>query len=373
TLSSGSFTTSHSIQLTGLTASTTYNYSVTSADGSSNSATSGNFSFTTTASGTGGANTILFTEIFYDTPGTDSNEEWIELYNAGNATIDLGGYTITDNNGTGSSYTFPGGTTILPQSFLTVASNSAGFNAIYGFEADIYGSIPALNNSGEALLLTDSQSNLIDAVAWEGGASAGLPSGWGSSSDPSAATGETIYRLNASGDTDSFSDWATAVNNGDPQTQASAPTIANVLFSEIFYDTPGTDGEEEWIELYNTTSQQIDISGFTITDNNGTGAVYTFPSGTTIDGQAYFTVAKVAIGFQPLYNSDAHQYGNIPDLNNTGDALLLKDNTGSLVDEVAWEGGASAGVPLGWGTGPSAATGESLFRSSLTTDTDSDV
>jgi len=369
----GNFTTNHSIQISGLSASTTYNYSVKSADGSSNSASSGNFTFTTTATGTGGANTILFTEIFYDTPGTDSNEEWIEVYNAGSTTIDLGGYTITDNNGTGSSYTFPGGTTIIPQSFLTVASNSVGFNAIYGFDADIYGSIPALNNSGEALLLTDGQSNLIDAVAWEGGASAGLPSGWGSSSDPSAATGETIYRLSASGDTDSFSDWASAINNGDPQTQASAPTVANVLFSEIFYDTPGTDGEEEWIELYNTTSQQINISGYTITDNNGTGAVYTFPSGTTIDGETYFTVAKAAIGFQPLYNSDAHQYGNIPDLNNTGDALLLKDDIGSLVDEVAWEGGASSGVPSGWGTGQSASTGESLFRTSLANDTDTDA
>ncbi|MFV1884104.1 MAG: lamin tail domain-containing protein [Balneola sp.] len=369
--SNGSLTTAHAVVLSGLSASTTYNYQVSSADGSANSSSSGNFTFTTTQSGTGGTGTILFSEIFYDTPGTDSNEEWIELYNGGSTTLDLGGYTITDNNGTGSSYTFPSGSNILPGSYFTVAVNQSGFLAIYGFDADLYGSIPALNNGGDALILTDGSSQEVDAVAWEGGASSGVPTGWGAG--PTAATGESIFRNPVTLDTDSGTDWAVATNNGDPQTQASAPIVDYVLFSEIFYDTPGTDSEEEWIELYNPTGSQIDLVGYSIVDNNGTGATYTFPTGSLIDAGGYFTVAKAAVGFQALYNADASQYGNIPDLNNTGDALLLKNASGTTIDEVAWEGGATSGVPSGWGTGPAAATGESIYRTGFASDSDTDA
>lgn len=368
--SNGSFTTSHAVVLSGLSASTTYNYQVSSADGSANSSSSSNFTFTTSDPGSG-SGTVVFSEIFYDTPGTDSNEEWIELYNAGSTTIDLSGYTITDNNGTGSSYTFPSGSTILPGSYFTVASNSAGFNALYSFDADQYGSIPALNNGGDALILTDGSSIEVDAVAWEGGASSGVPTGWGTG--PTAATGESIFRNPVTLDTDASTDWAVATNNGDPQTQASAPTVDYILFSEIFYDTPGTDSEEEWIELYNPTGSQIDLDGYSIIDNNGTGATYTFPTGSLIDAGAYFTVASASVGFQALYSADAYAYGGIPALNNTGEALLLKDATGTTIDEVAWEGGASAGVPSGWGAGPTAATGESIARSSFDVDNDNDT
>lgn len=369
----GSYTTAHSVTLNGLIANTTYNYQVSSTDGSSNTSNSANFTFTTTSSG-GGSNTgtILFSEIFYDTPGTDSAEEWIELYNGSNSTVDLSGYTITDNNGSGSTYTFPSGSSIAPNSYFTVATNASGFLAIYGYNADQYGSIAALNNGGDALILKDNQNNVVDQVAWEGGASGGVPSGWGSASNPVASTGQTIYRSNVNSDTDTYTDWAVASGNGDPQTQASVPTLNYVMFSEIFYDTPGTDSNEEWIELYNPTTQSINISGYSIVDNNGSGSTYTFPSGTNIDAESYFTVAVNQNGFNALYAADAYQYGSIPSLNNGGDALLLKDNSGNTVDQVAWENGTTGGVPTGWGTGPTASTGQSIYRVDLTTDSDTD-
>jgi len=455
----GTSTTSHGITLTGLSSDTQYFYEVEATDGAGNSSVSSGYSFTTTSGGSG-SGTLVLSEVFYDTPGTDSDEEWLEIYNGTSNTIDLGGYTITDNNGTGSSYTFPGGSSVAPGSHFTVASNTTGFNALYGFDADLYGSIPALNNGGDALLLTDGSGTLVDAVAWEGGASSGVPSGW-STSSPSASTGESIYRDNLTNDTDSATDWLVATNNGDPQTQAdipqnsvpvavlngpyaaeigvsiafssagssdtdgsvtnyswdfgdgntstaanpahsyntagtysvtltvtddagatgtatttadiTAPVLPEILFSEVFYDTPGTDSDEEWVELYNTTSQNIDLGGYSITDNNGTGAVYTFPANTVIDANSYFTFAVNQAGFNAIYSADAYFYGGLPALNNGGDALLLTDASGNLVDEVAWESGASAGLPSGWSTGLTAATGESIVRTSVTSDSDSEA
>ncbi|RMH69232.1 MAG: PKD domain-containing protein [Gemmatimonadetes bacterium] len=500
----------------------------------------------TITSGGSGSTGVIFSEILYDTPGTDSDEEWIELYNGGSSTIDLGGWTIIDNNGTGTSYTFSAGTTIAPNSYLTVAAVQTGFFAMYGYDADVYGSIPALNNGGDALILQNEAAQPVDAVAWEGGASAGVPSGWGSTTQPVCATGETIFRMDVNADTDTYADWSVATGNGNPQTQAttpgnvapiahangtysgltgqaisfssagssdsdgsivsylwdfgdgttssaanpshtyqtagtyaihltvtdddsatgmdqttatienpnaaptanangtysgltgqaisfssagssdsdgsivsylwdfgdgttstvanpshtyqtagtyaihltvtdddgatgmdqttatiSDPVVASVVFSEIFYDTPGTESIEEWIELYNPTGSTVDLSGWTITDNNGAGSTYTIPPGTHLDSASFLTIAADPAGFTALYGADADLYGSIPALNNSGEALILQ-NGSAMVDAVAWEGGAGAGLPSGWGSTslPNAPQGSSIVRTDPNTDTD---
>jgi beta-lactamase superfamily II metal-dependent hydrolase len=360
----------HRVTLTGLSPTTTYYYIVESTDASNNTSTSSEYSFTTTSGG-GGAN-VVFSEIYYDTIGTDSKEEWIELYNNATSTVDISGWTITDNNGTGATYTIPAGQTMAPGSYFTIAKNSRGFNKLYGYDADLYGDIPALNNDGDTLILKNASGVEQDAVAWEGGASAGIPAGWGSSSLPAASTGESIERTDPAVDTDTYADWSTAPNNGNPQTQGSSPGGSAVVFSEVYYDTIGTDADEEWIELYNNSDSTVDIGGWTITDNNGTGGTYTIAAGETIAAYSYYTLARNSTGFYNLYGYDADLYGLTLALNNDGDTLILEDASSAEQDAVAWEGGASAGTPAGWGstTLPSASTGSTVVRTDSAVDTD---
>jgi beta-lactamase superfamily II metal-dependent hydrolase len=367
TVSSGDLELNHQLTLSSLTVATNYYYIVESTDATSNTTTSAEYSFTT-----GGTPPpkVVFSEVYYDTVGTDSAEEWIELYNDSVTTMDISGWTITDNNGSGATFTIPSGTTMVPGSYLTIAADSVGFNALYGYDADIYGSIPGLNNDGDALILKDNTETVVDTVAWEGGASGGVPAGWGSTSEPNAPTGNTIVRSDPTVDTDTFEDWSVAPNNGDPQTQPTTST--NVVFSEVFYDTPGDENLEEWIELYNNASETVDLSGWTIIDNNGTGSTYTFPSGVTILPGTYLTVARDSGGFTAIYGYEADVYGSLPFLNNSGETIILYDNGGIEVDAVAWEGGASAGIPAGWGstTDPWASSGNTIVRTNPAIDTD---
>ena len=377
--SSGSYTSTssdatmvvnHEISLSSLTPFTTYYYVVESTDATSNTTTSDEYIFMAVNPSD---IKVVFSEVFYDTPGTDSVEEWIELYNNSPVTVDIGGWTITDNNGAGSSYTIPTGNTMAPGTYFTIAQDSTGFNALYGYNADVFGGLPSMNNDGDALILKDKNGTEMDAVAYEGGSTGGVPTGWGSSTEPAAGTGYTIVRGDPTTDSDDYTDWDTDANNGYPQTQfMNDPDYMLVVFSEVFYDTPGTDSVEEWIELYNNSPMEVDLSGWTITDNNGSGSTYTIPSGETIAAHSYYTIALNSTGFNNLYGYDADLYGTFPSLNNDGDALLLKNSSGTLKDTVAWEGGAAAGVPTGWGSTsvPSAATGESIVRTDLSTDTD---
>jgi len=79
--------------------------------------------------------------------GTDSLE-YLELYNAGNTTINLEGYTFSE----GVNYTF--GSLELPaQSYMVICGNDTAFQNSFGFEAAAQWEDGALNNGGESITL----------------------------------------------------------------------------------------------------------------------------------------------------------------------------------------------------------------------------
>ncbi|MHA1330063.1 MAG: lamin tail domain-containing protein [Candidatus Hodarchaeales archaeon] len=145
---------------------------------------------------------VIISEVLYDTPGTDADEEWLELYNPTGSTIDLSGWTLTDNAGT---YTLSG--TVPANGYYTIARNATGFNALYGFNPDLSGMTLYLGNTGDQLILKDNTGFEVDFVAWEG-----YVTGWTVS-----AYHTTIYRVTEV-DTDSGSDWADSGTIGDPGT-----------------------------------------------------------------------------------------------------------------------------------------------------------
>ncbi len=205
--------TTASFSDTGLTASTAYTYEISAVDTSGNEgARSVAVTATTPAPS---LNHILISEVFYDTPGRDRIEEWVELYNPTGAAVDLSGWTLSDNSKT---YTIPSGTVIGAGSFLIIARNANGFNSLYGFMPDISGMNLALGNKGDMLSLKDSSGQQIDFVAWEN-----YVSGW----NIAASRGNSIARTSLNSDTDTVSDWQVVGNNGTPGT--GPVTVAIVL------------------------------------------------------------------------------------------------------------------------------------------------
>ena len=206
----------------GLTAGTTYTYEVSAVDTSGNEGLKSDPVTATTSSGSTGGH-VLISEVFYDTPGRDNQEEWIELYNPTSSTVDLSGWTLSDNTKT---YTIPSGTIINPGSYLVIARNKNGFFNLYGFYPDISGLNLNLGNRGDQVILKDPNGQEIDFVAWEG-----YVTGW----DITAPTGSSIERNPSSVDTDSVSDWTVTSNNGNPGSGiAAAFLFSNVAMKNNF-------------------------------------------------------------------------------------------------------------------------------------------
>jgi hypothetical protein len=107
--------------------------------------------------------------------------------------------------------------------------------------------------------------------------------------------------------------------------------------------------------------------GWTIRDNNHN---YTIPNGTGIGAYGYIVISKGSSAFSSRYGFPPDLSNFSLDLNNSGDYLILKNSSGTIIDQVAWKSGGSS--ITGWGSSsyPYANEGRSIMRSNLNQDTD---
>ena len=109
---------------------------------------------------------VVINEIMYHhrplwTPEyTESDEEWIELYNRGTLPVDLTGWTLEDAVG----FTFAPGTILDAGEYLVVAKNADALRAEYP-NIDVVGSFSGtLSDFGERVALVDARGNPADEV-----------------------------------------------------------------------------------------------------------------------------------------------------------------------------------------------------------------
>ncbi len=90
-------------------------------------------------------------------------EDWFELYNAGGAQVNLGGYTLDDELGATNRFTIPGGTVLPGGAYLLVwADEETGQNAPGGhLHVDF-----KLSRNGDTIALFAPDGSLVDAVSF---------------------------------------------------------------------------------------------------------------------------------------------------------------------------------------------------------------
>lgn len=114
-----------------------------------------------------------------------------------------------------------------------------------------------------------------------------------------------------------------------PLTQASS--ISEVVINEIAWMGTLDDSNDEWLELYNNTDQEIDLLNWYIEDDDS--SKYTLSG--KIEAHGFFLIEDTEEAVNSL-QSDA--IINLS-LANSGDKLVLKNNTGDTIDIVNNSGG----------------------------------
>lgn len=106
-----------------------------------------------------GATAPLAVSVHPDPPGDDNenlDDEYVTLWNAGNRTLDLSGWTVTDESG--KRYTFPDGTTLAPGESLTLHTGR-GTDGGDHYYWDRRGAV--WNNDGDTVTVRDESGRAV--------------------------------------------------------------------------------------------------------------------------------------------------------------------------------------------------------------------
>lgn len=338
-----------------------------------------------------GAERLLISEVLYFPLGNNPEQEWFEVYNAGDGPANLYDYKIGDEETIGQGegmMRFPPGSVLLEGDILVVANQALSFYSKYGFYPDFElvntnAAIPDLTNYGEwsggsinlsqsedELLLLDKSDHVQDSLSWGGSTWAFSPAILG------VAQGHSLARIPANVDTNQASDWVEQIQPAPGQidlalptpTVTSTPTPTNtpeptpaeagrLLVSEIMIGLDGFSDDNEWFELVNMGGQALDLTGYQVGDEETAGgieAMFYFPVGTNLDPGGRIVIARQAAVYSTTYgiapdfeiiNTDL----NVPDLilnlawslgefnlTPSKDELLIMGTELEWVDFVAW-------------------------------------
>ena len=135
-----------------------------------------------------------------------------------------------------------------------------------------------------------------------------------------------LNRANRSGR--SSSDRSSLINYStlEPRTMLAA---SDVVINEIHFDPDISTEQVEFIELYNSGSTSVDLSGWVIDD----AVDFTFPSNTTISANGYAVVTQNASEFQTKFGVTATGQWETGDrLSNEGENIELRSAAGVVIE-----------------------------------------
>lgn len=116
-----------------------------------------------------------------------------------------------------------------------------------------------------------------------------------------------------------------------PQVSSNTGVVINELMASNTATMADSAGEyDDWIELYNNTTQPADISGFSLTDNPANLSKWNFPAGTVIPAGGYLILWADEDSSQGAYHTNFK-------LSASSEQLMLLDTLLQIVDSVSWD------------------------------------
>lgn len=261
--------------------------------------------------------------------------DWVELFNAGDAAVDLTGWLMRDDDPT-HAYVFPAGTVLQPGAYLVVSRDETGAS---GFDFGLGGA--------DAVLLYDPGEVLVDQTSWlEGESPAGAS--WGrfpnasgafktllsptpgaaNVDNPATTCGDGVVEGFEVCDGESFGGLSCVALGWGGGALACIESCMRISQSGCTDRAPGLvvneveSDERDRIEILNGTAASVDLAGYTVSDTGG--GSYVIAAGTTLAAGAYLVLER--------------------DINHTfglgdEDGVTLRDPDGALIDETRWPRG----------------------------------
>ena len=204
---------------------------------------------------------IVMNEVY--SRGVPENPDWVEVYNTSNEAVDISGYKIYDGGGQSGAkpkMEFPAGTIVPAKGFYVIVVDTedpAGFG---------------LSSGGDILWLENATDEIIDNVEI-----------------PAMPIETTSYGRMPDG-SDNWQILET-ITRGAANDDSPAPETSDILMNEVY--SRGIEGNLDWVEIYNVSDNEIDVSGFKIYDSgaeSGSKPKKEFPAGSLIPAKGFLVI-----------------------------------------------------------------------------------
>ena len=263
---------------------------------------------------------LNFSEINYNDDATHTSGDWVELHNDGNGTVNLTGWSIT-NEVNMPRFEFPTGTVVAPNQYLVIARNLELFQSTYPTVTNVIGNFDfSLPASGGTLRLLDHRDSILREVQY----SDSIP--WPMVADGGGRTLEYSENTTVQNDPNN---WFAGCMFGSPG-EAFTPCNHTIVFSEINYESAPTADAGDWVELRNVSNQTQDISGWLFRDSQDDNA-FLIPESTVLEPGEMIVLCRSSNQFDIVHGSVSNRIGNLAfGLSENGELIRLYDTQGKL-------------------------------------------
>lgn len=262
-------------------------------------------------------NEVLPNNVVGVTDRFGDRDPWVEIHNGGNTAASLSGFYLAGQYTNLTQWAFPAATSINPGQFLVVWLDGEPGESI---SSELHTSFRINSTTGSVALvqMSGGMPRVVDHINYNV-ASAGRS--YGDYPDGNVS-GRKTFSIITPG----------ATNN-------PAGAVVDVFINEWMADNTTTlpdpaDGDyEDWIELYNPSSEVVDLSGYFMTDVLTNTTMWEFPEGTTIPANGFLLVWADSENSQNAPGGEPHTNFR---LGAAGEAIGLYGAGGVLIDSVTF-------------------------------------
>jgi hypothetical protein len=224
--------------------------------------------------------TITISEINYKSDKSRNAEDWIELWNYGQSSVDLSQW-ILQGEKFNEFYMIPNGTVVGPDKRIVLARNTEMFKEIYPEVNPLGPFVFRLSGKGQNIRLYDKSNTLFQEIWYRDT----LP--WPKSPD---GHGKTLELLDPYGDYNDGRNWIAGCIMGTPG-KPPGDCKETIVFSEVFTANYPPYETGDWVELKNTGNSPKDISNWTFTNRKDSNS-FIIPPGTVIQPGEYLVLIR---------------------------------------------------------------------------------
>lgn len=258
---------------------------------------------------------VLINELVADP--ADGESEFIELRNMSTRVIDLSGWWVEDGSET-----------------KTTLSGTIAVNGLIVIESPK----GSLNNSGDHIELIAPNGTVIDAMTYGTWDDGNVSDNALAPPDPQSLARASSAQPDSNHDRYDFfltdtitkgkANIISVIEHGEEVIRQPVSAQAGAIkLNEIYPNPPGNDAETEFIELFNSGKETVDLIGWTLSDSSK--KPYNITQG-RIAPEGYLVFLRKQTGIA---------------LNNTGgDTVILKDASGNEIDGAEYTGSAKENV-----------------------------